>query len=530
MFNWATLPTFTAMLLFWLLAAYLLTRSPRSAISLTAVGAQVAIACYLLGVGMAANAPTQEQAIPWLRNLHWGATLAPVSWYWLTLLLAMQVAQETQESAVRDWRRAQNGGAAEVSESNRGADERPQLLQRFGVGLGSLLLLASAGLTAAGYVDDWLLGWSQITPLPPGQRAYLPFHLPAGPLYPAFVGLIGISTLGAVSNIVWSWRHTQDADRRHRFGWLLVSGLLIMLGANYLGLGNWLAGDVVPHWVGHLLLMVAMAIMGWNVAAYSLLFKGQVIRTDFWYFLTSLILVSLAYALVFVLVQVEFTFWNLGLFLLILILAILSHAFVDLGRQALDRLFFGHEVQQLRTNLATVAQNAGLTPDLDTVLQEAQAEIEEVSAEHVVRLIEQALRRLNNPSALGQCALGDRLALSLRASLERNPGSADQARSRGRAAAITPLERARGLRELLTAAIERLKPPDGNVSMENPAALQYHILAEEYLQGLLNKQIMARHAISEGTFHRNRRQAIWTLAQELKTREEHLAQQPVARA
>src|SRR5439155_4057253 len=57
-FNWSSLPTFAAMLLFWLLAAYVLTRSPRSAISLTAVAAQVATACYLLGTGMSANAET----------------------------------------------------------------------------------------------------------------------------------------------------------------------------------------------------------------------------------------------------------------------------------------------------------------------------------------------------------------------------------------------------------------------------------------------------------------------------------------
>jgi hypothetical protein len=270
--------------------------------------------------------------------------------------------------------------------------------------------------------------------------------------------------------------------------------------------------------------------MGWNVAAYSLLFKGQVIRTDFWYFLTSLMLVGLAYALVFVLVRVEYTFWHLGLFLLIVILAILSHAFVDLGRQVLDRLFFGREVQQLRTNLTAVAQNAALTPNLETVLQEAQAEIAELSSEHLVRLTEQALRRLNSPSALAQCALGEQLAFTLGAArLKSNAGSpaAGSGGVSGSASSIelTPLERARALRELLTAAIERLKPSDGNVGIGSPAALQYHILHEEYLQGLLNKQIMARHSISEGTFHRNRRQAIWTLAHELKTCEEQLAQQ-----
>src|SRR5438552_18963890 len=87
MFNWYALPTFGAMFLFWMLGAYVLTRSPRSAISLTAVGAQFATAAYLLGNGMAANAETSDEMAWWLRRTQWGATIAPVLWYWLTALL-----------------------------------------------------------------------------------------------------------------------------------------------------------------------------------------------------------------------------------------------------------------------------------------------------------------------------------------------------------------------------------------------------------------------------------------------------------
>jgi hypothetical protein len=267
-----------------------------------------------------------------------------------------------------------------------------------------------------------------------------------------------------------------------------------------------------------------MAVMGWNVAAYSLLFKGQVIRRDFWYFLTSLVLVVLAYTLVFMVVGGAYTFTHLALFMMTLTLIILSHAMIDLGRQVLDRLFFSGEVQQLRANLAAVAQDAALTPNLDTVLDEAQAEIAEVSSEHLVRLTEHALRRLNRPSALAECALADRLPFSLQGGLHGATANANEPHlSESLWGQQTPLERARALREILTAAIERLKPPDTDAGIGSPAALEYHILREEYLQGLLNKQIMARHSISEGTFNRNRRQAIAALARELKTREERLA-------
>src|SRR5688572_6220593 len=97
MFNWLTAPTFAAMLLFWMLAAYVLTRSPRSAVSAAAVAAQVAAAAYLLGQGMQANATTLAEWQPWMRNLYWGATVAPAAWYWLTaLLLGEQDAPEVR--------------------------------------------------------------------------------------------------------------------------------------------------------------------------------------------------------------------------------------------------------------------------------------------------------------------------------------------------------------------------------------------------------------------------------------------------
>jgi hypothetical protein len=79
------------------------------------------------------------------------------------------------------------------------------------------------------------------------------------------------------------------------------------------------------------------------------------------------------------------------------------------------------------------------------------------------------------------------------------------------------------LREALVEAIDGLKPADGDAAIGSPGGLQYNILREEYLQGLLNKQIMARHSLSEGTFHRNRRLAIWTVAQELQSREDRRA-------
>ncbi len=486
MFNWFSLPTFAAMLLFWMLASYVLTRSPRSAVSATAVGAQVATAVYLLGQGMQANAFSVDEWLPWARNLGWGSTTAPAFWYWLTALLVQEQNHRTARS----------------------------YLQRFAWPLGVLLILASAALTASIYVDDLLYSWSQARPLPPELITYSPFALPQGPLYPWFVAFLALTTLGAALNVFLAWRWTADPVRRRCFAWLLGSAALFIAGANTLGAVNWVTRGMVPSWVGHIVLAGAMVVMAWNVAAYSLLLRGQVIRTDFFYFHTTMVVVCVIYGLLVVAVGPGYSFQLLALGAVTMTVAILSHALVDIARRGFDTLFFTSDVRRLRSNLSSVVQEAGLSGDLDQVLDSAQTEIAEVSSERFVHLTEQALRRLNNPSALAACELLGRLPATVAEACAASNGSPG--------VPPTDLDRARALRGVLVAAIEKLKPPDAEQRRDSPAALQHLILREEYLEGLLNKQIMARHAISEGTFHRNRRQAIRTVARELQSREEHL--------
>jgi hypothetical protein len=490
------------MLLFWLLAAYVITRSPRSPISLTAVGAQVAAAAYLLSQGMQANAETIEEWSGWARPLVWGSIAAPTLWNWVTVLLLKE-----QESA-----------------------EAERYTRLVGYPLGILFAAASIALIAAAYVDDWVFAWSTVRHLSPGEVTYSRIGMAHGVFYPWLMALLAGTTVGAAINVWLGTRFAPDSERRRRFAWLLVSAVLFIGGANVLGLVNWLTFGAIPTWIGHLALAAAMAVMAWNVAAYSVLLQGQVIKTDFLYFVTATTVICAVYSLLFLLFSPGYNFQLLSLAALTLTAAIISHALVDVGRRLLDRLFFGSEVQRLRSNLSSVVQSAALARDLGPLLVEAEVEIAEVTADHLARLTEQALRRLSNPSALADCALIAQLPYTLKAAVAGGNQSPSPPGAEGAVRGIdgaTPLEQARALRETLTAAIERLKPSSDDQDLNTPAALQYHILREEYLQGLLNKQIMTRHAISEGTFHRNRRQAIGTLARELKNREGHLARRQI---
>jgi hypothetical protein len=484
MFNWYSLPTFAAMLLFWALAAYLLTRGPRSLVSLTAAGTQVAAAAYLLGQGMLANAARLAQWEAWARTTQWGIVVALVLWYWLTVLL---LSREGPTPALTAWR-------------------------RLGYALGVVLAVAGLALVASIYAGDSLYVWSAPVQLAPGQSALFRFRAPVGPLYGAFVALVWAAILGAALNVWIGWRQTTQ-ERHQRFKWLLVGALLFVVGIGPTAVANWLEWYAWPTWLGHLAVAVAMVLMAANVAAFQLVLEAPMLRTDLAYYLSALASICLLDLAVDLVAAPAYSFRLLGLLVLTLILIATSHALIGPARQVFDRLFYADDVSRLRSSLTARAREAALTGDLAAVVSQAQSDLAAISDEHFLRLVEEALRRLNNPAALARCALVSELPRSLAA------GRSDSSP----AAAPTPLQQAHQLRELLVAGISQLKPPDAEARRGDPASLHYAILYDEYVRGTPNQQIMTRHAIGEGTFHRHRRAAIAMLAHELRAGEERLA-------
>jgi hypothetical protein len=493
MFNWSTAPTFAAALLFWLLAAYVLTRGRRDAVSAAAIVALVSTAAYLLGEAMEANAPSPEEWRPWALGLRWGAPLSAVGWYWLTALFLREA----------------------------GAPTVRRYLHWAGYPIGFALLVVGVGFTAAIYVDDGLWQWSA-EPHDEGSAAsYLRFYAPAGDLYPAFIVFVAVAVLGAAINLVLARWAPRAEDRRRRFSWLLLSLALFIPEEGSTIAYHWFR-VALPTWFNHLCLAAAMALMATSVAAYHHLRHGQTIRADLLYFVAAWAVGCAVSAPVFLLAGGGYTFQLLGLLVLTLATIILAHALGDPIRRGLDRLFFGRDVQRLRSSLSSVVQDAALTQDhtFGALLSHAQTELREVSIEHQARLTQEALRRLNAPAGLADCALAERLPRTLAEIARCDAETTDN--GSGRLTEPTPLERARALRAALVQAVERLKP-SGDADPGAPAALQYHILHEAYVLGRPNKQIMVRRGISESTFHRNRRDAISVLSRELARQEERLA-------
>ena len=151
-----------------------------------------------------------------------------------------------------------------------------------------------------------------------------------------------------------------------------------------------------------------------------------------------------------------------------------------------------------------------------SALPEADPPVPPGGAEDAVLYMQEALRRLNNPAALGDCALAHRLPKTIAAFGEALPDPATER---------TSLYRARALRAAIVGGIEELRASGGH-GLSEVESLRYTILHEEYVLGRPNQQIIMRHNISESTFHRYRREASRLLGQELARREQSLGTEP----
>jgi hypothetical protein len=109
----------------------------------------------------------------------------------------------------------------------------------------------------------------------------------------------------------------------------------------------------------------------------------------------------------------------------------------------------------------------------------------------LVKMVEDGLRQLYDYVALGELPLAGWSGL--------NPGSS--------------IERGKRLQKLLMEAIEALRPPGPRPKEPLPRLwYNYSVLHDAYVEGVPNREIMARLYISEGTFNRTRRNALRGLA------------------
>jgi hypothetical protein len=145
---------------------------------------------------------------------------------------------------------------------------------------------------------------------------------------------------------------------------------------------------------------------------------------------------------------------------------------------------------EVRTNAAELKAAAGEM--LDSISTQTDDEF--------IKIVEEALRHLPDTVTLGQSALAAKITIK----------------------ADSHIERGKQVQELLTSAIEAFKPGEKRPPEPLPRVWYNHaVLHDAYVEGVPNREIMARLYISEGTFNRTRRNAIRGLARMLM--EKHVA-------
>lgn len=140
---------------------------------------------------------------------------------------------------------------------------------------------------------------------------------------------------------------------------------------------------------------------------------------------------------------------------------------------------------------------------------EARPVLEDVDEAGFVDLVEDALRQLHNFTYLGEHDLA-RLKV-----VDWHLPDADED-------FVTHIDRGKAVSEILVESISRLRPagkePDA-YSVPSRAWHQYIILYDAYVLGDLNRNIMSKLYISEGTFNRTRRRAVRGVAKALQEME-----------
>ena len=138
-----------------------------------------------------------------------------------------------------------------------------------------------------------------------------------------------------------------------------------------------------------------------------------------------------------------------------------------------------------------VAESRANADELNFVAGRIKGTISVHPDKEFIKLVEDALRHLPDAITLGQSPLADRIGIS----------------------AETHIERGKQLQELLMDSIELLKPEEERPPEPLPRIWYNHaVLYDAYVEGVPNREIMARLYISEGTFNRTRRNALKGLA------------------
>jgi len=138
-----------------------------------------------------------------------------------------------------------------------------------------------------------------------------------------------------------------------------------------------------------------------------------------------------------------------------------------------------------------VAESQASVIELDLIADDLIDAIATNPDQDFIKIVEEGLRHLPDYIVLGQSALADRIVVK----------------------GESHIERGKQLHKFLIESIESLRPAEKRPPEPLPRVWYNHaVLYDAYVEGVPNREIMARLYISEGTFNRTRRNALRGLA------------------
>ena len=162
-------------------------------------------------------------------------------------------------------------------------------------------------------------------------------------------------------------------------------------------------------------------------------------------------------------------------------------------------------LSEVADQIGTIVSLSNVQPQLDQIIIQSEINSNEASlvAEEMLgametnpdqeftKAVEDGLRHLSDYIKLGQSPLAEKLGVQ----------------------AESHIERGRELQKIIVTSIELLRPAEKRPPEPLPRVWYNHaVLHDAYVEGVPNREIMARLYISEGTFNRTRRNAIRGLA------------------
>ena len=231
-------------------------------------------------------------------------------------------------------------------------------LARWQVSLGRVIILLCYALTLFQILDT-------------SRRFGSTLYPEQSPSYVLFLALLIILPPWTMWNFYQARAQMRLPLLRHQLRHLLVATAVAYVGGLYAALGIYLDWNL-PRFPSYAIWGTCIILLGYGVVKYDALLEGRSIQRDALYSSVGVGVVTLVYSVVAV------SLWTAGAISLsalaiFLICAVITHTLSDGGRTILDRLFYRGHLRQLRTDLRSLAREAGaentLTDQLYLVLE-----------------------------------------------------------------------------------------------------------------------------------------------------------------